>query len=433
MTPPNEPRATPPGAPGWQTLFVLPALGSLGLGMVLPLWFLAVFFSTALSFAWCEAGLKGLPLSQEQVGWALLLSAGIILGGLGASLWASLRQAFETKDEARPRGGPIRWLLRNPWWALGLVLLTLDLLLLRERGRSSAFPLGATTVILSRTSWFILTAAWVLGRLAWGSLRLAWRLARASSFMAGLTVAAGVATALGWVVFIGVVDALVQQQLPAIERRLQGTRLGGTSAQATVVPALFERGELGTLLTASSSTTRFALTADWDSPADIGGPGSFAQCAEGLDSQLRRQAEWEATRILDATEAQDVVQDVLLRLCLHGRSPAVYRGYFIRSVQNRAIEWRRRSARTCSIIEIPEPACEVRPDEQYLRAESARAVNKALCILSEDEKTLLRWRYFERWEYAQIASYLGTTEVTARQRVSRAIRKFKEAFQKRCQ
>jgi RNA polymerase sigma factor (sigma-70 family) len=431
MTAPNEPHGNPQGAPGWQTLFVLPALGSLGLGMVLPLWFLAVTASTALSLVMCKEAFKGLALSEEQLALAFMLSAGLILSGLGASLWASLRQAFETKDEARTRGGPIRWLLRNPWWALGLVLLTLGLLL--QPGRSSTFPVGVATVLLSRMSWLILTSAWVLGRLAWGSLRLAWRLARASSFMAGLVVAAGVATALGWFVFIGVIDALVQQQLPALERELGGIRRGGgTSSQATVVPALFERGQLGTLLTVPSSSTRFALTSDWDSPADIGGPGSFALCAEGLDSQLRRQAEREATRILDATEAQDVVQDVLLRLCLLGRPPALYRGYFIRSVQHRAIEWRRRAARTCGIIEVPEPACELRPDEEYLRAESARAVNKALCALDDDEETLLRWRYFEAWEYPQIASALGTTEVNARQRVSRAIKNLREAFQQRC-
>jgi len=439
--------AVPNGSPAegktsaWQVLLVLPALSSIGLGVLLPLWVLAVALSTALSVHWCEQRLTRLGVhSQELVGMAAIASAVLVLGGLGAACWERFQEALRQGPEAGPRKG---WLVRHPWWTLGLLLVVADFLVPDHSSRK----LLAATVLLAKTSWLILTAVWLAWWAAWASLRLGWRMSRASSFLAGLVVAVGFFTALGWFTFFHVIEEAARSAPTSFNRTfgtprsamgwsLDGRGPGGSaSAPASSVPALFERQQHGAL---GVSTVRFGNSGD-ESEAfyealGLGGgpPDGFSDCVLGLGSQLRREATSLARRYVDSFEAQDVVQEVLLRVCLRGRAPSIDPGYFIRSVENRALGWKRRAARVCSIVEAPETGCSLRPDEDYLREEQYRALNKALCTLSEADQEVIRLRYFEMEEYAHIAQRLGGTQVAARQRVSRAMERLRAAYRNKC-
>jgi RNA polymerase sigma factor (sigma-70 family) len=375
---------------------------------------------------------------------ASLISAVLVLGGLGAATWGRLQDAFRPPGGAEPRGGSKGWLLRHPWWTLGLGLFVAHGLLWNN---PSQHPLAAASVLLSEGSWFILTATWLAWRLAWGSLRLGWRMSRASSFLAGLVVAAGLFTATGWFVFFNFIEEMARSAGSALNQTVKQPLVGSGWSPSSLgarlpagtqpaVPALFKREQHGALLLA---TTRFATLGEGDSfegdylHAAAADPSAvFATCVQGLNPQLRVEATSLASHYVDAVEAQDVVQDVLLRVCLSGRVPASFSSYFIASVKNRALEWRRRTERVCSIVEVPEPRCALQPDEDYLRAETSRAINKALCALSEEEQEVLRLRFYEGEDYADIAQRLSLSEVNARQRVSRALKKFRAAFLAKC-
>jgi hypothetical protein len=176
----------------WQSFLVLPALGSLGLGVVLPLWLLAVFLSTLASVAWFEDCIRRISAQHQQVmPMAALVSTVLLLGGFGAATWGRLRGAFRQPGAPEARGGSMRWLLRHPWWTLGLGLFVAHVLLWRN---PSQHPLAAASVLVSACGW--------------GSLRLGWRLSRASPLLSGLVVAAGLFTAVGWVLFLNVAEGL---------------------------------------------------------------------------------------------------------------------------------------------------------------------------------------------------------------------------------
>lgn len=446
----TEPQATPDSQPKkttsvWQSLLVLPALGSLGLGVVLPLWLLAVTLSTFASLAWLDNSIRRISAqSQEVMAMAGLVSAVLVLGGLGAATWGRVQETFHPPGSPEARGGSKGWLLRHPWWTLGLGLFFAHVLLWRN---PSQHPLAAASVLLSESSWFFLTTTWLAWRLAWGSLRLGWRLSRASPFLAGLVVAAGLFTAVGWTVVLNVADGL-SRALPELVEALNFPRRGGgwsssslggslsSSLPEPVAPALFEREQHGTLLLiptrlGNMGEENVSFSEAIERAAASGIERDFSNCVHGLDPQLLSEATSLARRYVDS-DAKDVVQDVLLRVCLKGPTPADAPGYFIRSVKNRALEWGRRSARVCSFAEAPEQHCALPTDEEYLRQEQYRAINKALCSLSEEDQKVLRLRFFDGEEYADIAQRLGVSQDNARQRVSRAIKRLRDAFQASC-
>jgi RNA polymerase sigma factor (sigma-70 family) len=430
----------------WLSLLILPALGSLGLGVLLPLWVLAVVFSTLLSGVWCDHRLKQIGLySQDFLGMAGLVSAVLVLGGLGACAWVSLQESFRKGSEP-PKGGPGGWLLRHPWWALCVGLMVANAVFLSEPVRHR---LAAASVLLAQGSWFILTAAWLAWRMAWGCLRLGWRLSRASAFMAGLVVAAGLFTAASWSLFFRTAEEWGRSASASLKRGTRdGARPGGNWSKAdlgsllsggsppSAVPALFEREPRGEVLLTPVYLGNPGEGAFGDvlfePSARQEAPDGFADCVLGLSERLRGEATLLARRYVDSFEAQDVVQDVLLRVCLRGRSPSSAPGYFIRSIENRAMEWRRRAKRSCSLMELPETGCALHPEEEYLREEQSRAISKALCTLPEEEQEAVRLRFVEHEDYAGIAQRQGWSQTNARQRVSRAIKKLRAAFQEKC-
>lgn len=441
MTAPNpsQPPSTAVTAPTWPPLLVVPALGVIGLGVLLPAWVLAVALSTGIAFSWCESRLGRLGIrSGETLLVAVLAGLLIVIGGLGAAAWGTLQDSLRTRapaDQAAKPRNLRQWFWDHPWWALGAALLVADILLIPGSGHRAAFPRNAAIAILATTSWSILTAAWLFYRLAWATLRLGWRLSRSSSAVAALVVVAGVATATGWAVLVEIADLITQPEfVEELKRRRADGRgfsswRGGLGAPggAAVPAALFEHEQLGALLRAP-----VYLGDPGDSPFDGLLPDTFAACAEQLDSRLRMEATWHAARYVGTTDAEDVVQDILVRVCLRRQPPREFRSFFIKAVQNRASTWRSRAARNCPLYAVPEPSCDIREDEEYLRLETLRAANDALCTLTESEQDILRLRYYERKDYAEIAVAMGITQVNARQRVSRAIAKLRAEFQRLC-
>lgn len=444
MADPNPSQAASPTATtsAWPPLLILPALGSIGLGVLLPAWLFAVALSTTAAVFWCKGQLERLHIqSTDTVVVAFLAGLLLVIGGLGAAAWGTFQAGFHPRTPAeqapRPKGLR-RWLQEHPWWSLGAALLVSDILLLPRSGHWAAFPRGAAITIVATTSWSILTSVWLFSRMAWGALRLGWRLSRRNSAVAALVVMAGVATATGWVVFVNVVDLVSQPEFLQELRREQGGRrafssFGGggrfTAGEAEVPAALFEHEQLGALALAPVHLGDPGLLGDG---SDIDLPDSFAACAEQLHPLLRTQATLQAARFVGPSDAEDVVQEILLRVCLRRQPPRDFGSFFIKAVQYRASTWQRRAVRNCPLYAIPEQVCDIRPDEEYLRLETLRAANKALCTLTDSEQEILRLRYFERKEYFEIAAALGISEANARQRVSRSTAKLRAAFQQLC-
>jgi RNA polymerase sigma-70 factor, ECF subfamily len=138
---------------------------------------------------------------------------------------------------------------------------------------------------------------------------------------------------------------------------------------------------------------------------------------------LRRQALGQARRMLDPQEAEDAVQEAMIRAWRgrHAcRSPGAPGPWLRRIVRNEALRLReRRKARPEPVDEgVLEGANEAveAPEERLLRRLS---VGQALQLLDADEQRLVTLRYKRDLRQGEIASILGIPEATVRVRLHR--------------
>jgi len=142
---------------------------------------------------------------------------------------------------------------------------------------------------------------------------------------------------------------------------------------------------------------------------------------EITDAAHRRAALRVVRRILrDDDEAEDVVQEVLLRLHTHGvrfDGRAAYATWLHRVLVNsslNALRARARRARLESPLPVPSD-----PEEVAARREARERVEAALPRLSEQHRQVVTLRDLRGCEYAEIALLLRIPEGTVKSALSR--------------
>jgi len=125
--------------------------------------------------------------------------------------------------------------------------------------------------------------------------------------------------------------------------------------------------------------------------------------------------------VADEAEAQDVVQEALIRAWRHRgrcRTPSAPLPWLLAITRNEALR-HRAAARSVSLDELEEPA-DLVAAEEIGRAGGRVDLARALGRLSARERRLLGLRCVLDMTYADLADHLGIPESTARVRVHRA-------------
>lgn len=142
--------------------------------------------------------------------------------------------------------------------------------------------------------------------------------------------------------------------------------------------------------------------------------------------RLRPRLLLTAGRYLSDDDAEDTVQDVLLRLWQMVdtlRMPIDALAQVL--VRNLCVDWLRRSRPSLTLTANCEQADETESDE---RIERVLAMIDTLPTL---QQTILRLRHIEGMEMKQIAELTGSSEVAIRKTLSRARQTLKQQYEKR--
>lgn len=130
----------------------------------------------------------------------------------------------------------------------------------------------------------------------------------------------------------------------------------------------------------------------------------------------------------DAADAEDAVQELFLRLwngrdALDGiRNPA---GYGIRVLRNLCLDRIRRSRKTVSPPELPEPEQPGRQDEAVDEKERLAKVLDAIKSLPDRQREVLTLRTLDGLSYEEISERTGINYLTLRVLLSQARRKLR--------
>ena len=144
--------------------------------------------------------------------------------------------------------------------------------------------------------------------------------------------------------------------------------------------------------------------------------------------RLRTQLLLIARHILgDEDEAEDVVQDALLKLWQLKDEPVRNVDAFAKvMVRNLCID---RVRRRCNMVDVDEYDVADPPPE----TESDALIERMLALVDKlptMQQTILKMRHIDGMEMSDIASLIGTSEVAVRQSLSRARRKVFEQMTK---
>ncbi|WP_458526833.1 RNA polymerase sigma factor [Onishia taeanensis] len=155
-----------------------------------------------------------------------------------------------------------------------------------------------------------------------------------------------------------------------------------------------------------------------------------------LDALYRRHAQaiqqYLARRLDDAGHAEDLCQDLYLRLREHppGAGLRDPRAYLFRMARHRLIDhWRRQSkAPECCALEPDDPmmACpHTSPEHLHQRAGCIRHLAEAMARLPERERQALAWHRLEGLTQAEIGRRLGVSERMAGRYIAKALARCK--------
>jgi RNA polymerase sigma-70 factor, ECF subfamily len=147
--------------------------------------------------------------------------------------------------------------------------------------------------------------------------------------------------------------------------------------------------------------------------------GSFDRVVRERETQVLRTA----FRILgNWADAEDVAQEVFLRLHRHGlefANDGAVGGWLYRVTVNLCVD-RTRSARVSQ--ELPELVSRDRSAEAaVLMAEKELRLMAALALLPAKERAAVVLREIEGLSTAEVAAALGSSEVTVRSQISKAL------------
>jgi RNA polymerase sigma-70 factor (sigma-E family) len=149
--------------------------------------------------------------------------------------------------------------------------------------------------------------------------------------------------------------------------------------------------------------------------------------AERLDRLLRYATAMTCDRYL----AQDIVQDVLLRVQPRWARIAAMDAphlYVNRMVTNEYLSWRRRrAARDISSSQERLEALTPPVHDPAVQHAERDAMRARIAVLPRKQRAALVLRYYEDCSFAEIATVLNCTETTVRSHISRALKTLRTA------
>ena len=139
-----------------------------------------------------------------------------------------------------------------------------------------------------------------------------------------------------------------------------------------------------------------------------------------------------ARQLLPPGEAEDVVQDVFIRLMLQHRPPDNVKAWLYRSVRNAAVSWlrvrrRRQKRERTRAVECRE-AFESRPDDLI----DARVAEQMLASLPQEQREAVVLRLWAGMTLREIADLTGRTVTTAFRRYRAALVKMRQGMESSC-
>lgn len=140
------------------------------------------------------------------------------------------------------------------------------------------------------------------------------------------------------------------------------------------------------------------------------------------------------TQVKCRHDAEDIVSDVYLGIIrrLHAVrhiGEVKLEGYVIAAVKNSACMLHRRRRRQGEVLDetaledIPDE--DAQPDRALMESATVSELMSAMQRLSEEEQTLIRMRYYQKYTDSEIAEEFGIKEVSVRSRFTRVHRKLK--------
>ncbi|NTX57315.1 sigma-70 family RNA polymerase sigma factor [Myxococcus sp. CA039A] len=427
----GEPGPQPRRTSGWQLALVALALAIFAANVVVPGIILGIGFTGLM-------GLTGAAAVLQRIG---ALTSGVFEGAAQLSvIFLSMAliafaavTAWNGYQRMAGRAGPPRLLLRWPWLLLGLLLFLSCQWSLPEGNQRSALPVLTGALVIAFSVWAVLAISALVIRMSVGMLRLSWRLAKASPFSAGvLTLGALAATASAMAV-VPLAKALESrsqaiayaQPAPCDSASWECSRQALLGAGALRPAAMFASHDGPGAVSAAHLTATESET-NVRSCLEV----SFQQ--QEMMAKARRIAQG---LIMNGADTEDLIHAILLNICLRRSHvpPLDFESFFLRAVKYGAMRRFNSMSRTCTLESLPEPVCRIQPDEQYVALESHLALRKALCTLSKQHQDVLRMRYFEELDEAEIGRRLEIDHATARKRVQRARDQLRTEFLQRCQ
>jgi RNA polymerase sigma factor (sigma-70 family) len=131
-------------------------------------------------------------------------------------------------------------------------------------------------------------------------------------------------------------------------------------------------------------------------------------------------------RLGRATDAEDVVHEVLLRVVRAGLHAEVAVGaYLRRAVLNECVTRWRRTHREIAVDQVPERETQADHAE---RTVIAMAVRQALTVLSDRHRSVVTMSFLDDLSDEEIAARLGISQVTVRTTRLRALRRLRLAM-----
>jgi RNA polymerase sigma-70 factor (sigma-E family) len=149
-------------------------------------------------------------------------------------------------------------------------------------------------------------------------------------------------------------------------------------------------------------------------------PTSYTEFVETRFGELTRYA---TALTGDPHLAQDVVQDVLIRLRPRWAGIAAPGAYARRMITNEYFSWRRRRSVRDVVLSPPDVLTEMGPVTGDFSAEidERDAVMARLSTLPRKQRAAVVLRYYENFDDTEIAAVLGCRTSTVRSQISRAL------------
>ena len=146
---------------------------------------------------------------------------------------------------------------------------------------------------------------------------------------------------------------------------------------------------------------------------------SFDQVVRRREAQVLRTA---YRILLNWADAEDVAQEVFLRLHRHGLdfpSDAAFGGWVYRVTVNLCLDRTRSSRRIEQLPELPSP--EISAEATAIREQQKRNLMAALATLPPKVRAAVALREIEGLSTEEVAAILGSTEGTVRSQVAKAL------------